>query len=623
MWAAASTANLGRTFRCAATAPAPVDPEAACLATAAAADRRRGSCRVCRAMLLELHLKNVAVVAEASFELGSGLVVLTGETGAGKSIVVDALGLLAGNRASAEIIRAGADVLVVTGVFRPRGEAWRGVLAELGLDVSGDEVVLRREINRAGRNRVFVDDQPATARALVELAPHLLAIHGQRDEAALLSPEEQRGWLDVAGGVAAPPLLAAVDAAYRAWREAESRRALASGDDHRRLERLEMLRYQLEEIDAVAPLAGEDEALRRERDVLRHAETILAALDRARTALVEGDPSASELAGGAREALAGIAGWDGRAAVWIEQLDEALVRLDDVAVQVAGRLDEIEADPSRLAAVEDRLAELERLVRKHGGSCDEALRRRRDIAAELAQLEADVQDREGVERRAAEALLHYAGVAAKLTEARRAWGVTLAHGVVTELADLALGKARFEVTLGTRPRSDGPLEWAGERIEIGPAGVDTVSFAFAANPGEPLRPLAKVASGGELARVALALRLVARGDAAAPTATLVFDEVDSGVGGGEAAALGLKLQRVARGGQVLAVTHLPQVAAHGDRHLRVAKSVQGDRTFVAVEPLDDGEQVEEIARMLAGRAVTELSRSHARELLEVSRRVET
>lgn len=575
-------------------------------------------------MLIELHLKNVAVVAEASLELGPGLVVLTGETGAGKSIVVDALALLAGARATSEIIRSGAESLMVTGVFRPRGIAWKLALEPLGLEPHGDEVVLRREISRSGRNRVFVDDVPATVRALVDLAPHLLAIHGQGEEAALVSPEEQRAWLDLAGGAAAAPLKQAVREAFASWREAADRLERLVGDQGLRAERLDLLRFQLSEIDGFGPKVGEEDELRREREVLRHAETILTSLDRARALLSEEEPTAVERISAAREALEVITGWEDEAPGWIEQLDEAMVRLDEVAMALARRLDQVELDPARLAGIEDRLVGLERLLRKHGGSSAEIVARATAMRQELDSLEADELDREGVERRAAEALARYQKAAESLSAARAAWAARLEQDVLAELADLALGRARFGVRLGVRARAGSPLERLGRAIDFGPEGFDVVELELAANPGEPLGPLAKVASGGELARIALALRLAARresegaGDLA--TATMVFDEVDSGVGGGEAAVLGHKLQRVAGGGQVLAVTHLPQVAAHGDAHVRVSKRVDGDRTFVTVEPLAFEERVEELARMTAGREVTALSRSHARELLLGSQR---
>lgn len=571
-------------------------------------------------MLLELHLRNVAVVAEARLELEPGLVALTGETGAGKSIVVDALSLLAGARANSEVIRTGAETLSVTGVFRPDGERWREVLRGLGLEVNGEELVIRREVSRSGRNRVFVDDVPTTVRTLLELAPHLIAIHGQGEEAALRSVEEQRLWLDGAGGPEAKALLARVEQCHVAWEEAAARLERLQGDQTVRLQRLDLLRFQLQEIDAAAPTAGEELALRQEREVLRHAEAILTALDRTRAALGEAEGNALEQVGTARDALGDISGWEPRAAAWIEQLDEALVRIEEVAMEVARRADRVEIDPGRLAAVEDRLAELERLMRKHGGSTDELLARAAAMRAELAELEADATDREGVERRTAEALQRFRAAADELSAARARWSRELAAEVQRELADLALARARFGVRLGVRPRQDSPLVHQGRSIDFGRSGYDVVELELAANPGEPLGALARVASGGELARVSLALRLAARRSGEVGGATLVFDEVDSGVGGGEAAALGLKLQRVAAGGQVLAVTHLPQVAACADQHLRVNKVVAADRTHVVVENLGVDQRIEELARMGAGREVTEIARSHARELLAASSR---
>ncbi len=564
-------------------------------------------------MLRELHVRNLAVIESATIELGAGFAVLSGETGAGKSIVVDSLSLLAGARASAEMIRSGAEGLSVAGVFTPRGDAWRRVLDEAGLSPLGDELLIRREIAKNGRNRVFVNDQPATLRLLVDLAPLVLRIHGQREELGLTTPDLQRWWLDRSGGADAERRLGRVAEAYERWARLAERLERASGDQKARRERLDLLRFHAEEIDLARLVAGEDERLRVEREGLRHADAITRALGASQATLSEDEGSAVERLGRARELLAGIADWQPSAVAWVADLEEIEVRLADLAQTLAHHLDGSEADPARLDAVEERLALVERLGRRFGGSVVAVLAYRAGIEEELAELDSDAADRTDLFVRVEEALGAYREEALALSERRRAWGRELVTRIVAECQDLGLAKARLEIALERRKRAGGPLTIDGVEVEPGREGIDQVVFLFAPNPGEEPRPLARIASGGELSRLFLALQLAAKSEGS--EATLVFDEVDAGIGGAEAAALGEKLQRLASGGQILAVTHLPQVASAADHHYRVAKKVTAGRTRVAVEALDEPGRVEEVARMLAGSKVTELSLSHARELI--------
>lgn len=567
-------------------------------------------------MLRELHIRNLAILESATLELGSGFNVLSGETGAGKSIVVDSLTLLAGGRASTELIRTGADALSVTGVLLPGDERWRGILAELGLDADGDELIIRREISRAGRNRVFVNDQPVTLKVLAELAPALLRIHGQREELGLIEAELQRTWLDRCGGKEGRRLLARVADAHARYRELAERLERSSGDDAMRQQRLDLLRFQLAELEEAGLVVGEEDELRREREVLRHSEAIQQALSRVCELLFEQEaPVYGELTR-ASQALHSIEPWEPRATEWVAELEDARIRVGELEAVLRRRFDEVEADPKRLDAIGDRLVTLERLFRKYGQSSAEALSFSRDVAAELNAIEMDAGSLEELERQAAEALTIYREVAEKLSVARRQWAGILIERVEKELVDLALDKARFEVALEPRRRSSSPLEIAGEAVEIGERGYDQVVFMFSPNPGEELRPLAKVASGGELSRLYLAVQLAVQdsGSGVIPV-TLVFDEVDSGISGAEAALLGGKLRRLAQGGQVLAVTHLPQVASQADIHFKVSKKVRQGRTHTELERLEATGRIEEVARMLAGSEVTELSLSHARELI--------
>ena len=569
-------------------------------------------------MLRTLHVRNLAVLADVEVEFGDGLNVLTGETGAGKSIVVDSLALLAGARASTELIRSGSDALSVAGVFSPLGAAERRLLETAGLEADEDQLVVRREVHREASNRVFVNDQPVTLRLLAELTAGLLRIHTQREELGLLAPEVQRAWLDRSGGGAAAELAGGVASAHAGYRDLADRLARVSGDARQRRERLDLLRFQLGEIDAAQLTAGEEEELRRQRAVLRHAEAIGGALNAAEALLLEDEEAAAVRVARAQQRLEDIAEWLPEVPAWIEELEEARIRVQELAVALREKLQGVEVDPRQLDRIEERLSRIEPLLRKYGGGSEAVLATRDRLAAELETLDADAEGRAELESRVAAALDDFAALAARLSAKRAAWGRALARRVHRELGDLAMGKARFSVLLERQPREASPLLVAGQPVEFSEAGYDRVAFQLAANPGESAGPLSRVASGGELSRIYLALQLAVRGSGEALPATLIFDEVDAGIGGAEAAALGGKLQRLSRGGQILVVTHLPQVASHAARHLRVIKRQRSGRTEAGVERLDADGRVREVARMLAGREVTDLSLSHARELIDVA-----
>jgi len=551
------------------------------------------------------------MLAEVGVELGPGLNILSGETGAGKSLVVDSLALLAGARASSDLIGRHGDLMSVTGVFAPSGDRWREILSVAGVDASDDELVVRREVSREGRNRVFVNDQPVTLSLLTQVAPQLLRIHTQREELGLLSPELQRQWLDRSGGEAAKAITSKVSSAYRAYDEAATRLARISGDERLRSERADLIRFQLREIDSAELVAGEELDLAKERAVLRHSEAIREALGGSYTILYDEEGSASERLARSSEALSTIGEWEEHVSEWSGILDEMVIQIEEIAGALRDRLNQVEAAPARLDAIESRLALLERLIKKYDRSCEEILQYRDEIGAELEQLTLDSEGREELERMLQERRASFDQAALELSAARKQWAIGLETRVMGELKDLALGQAQFQVDIQTSERTE---------REPAPSGVDRIEYLFAPNPGEGAAPLAKIASGGELSRVFLALQLVVRGRGAAARTTLVFDEVDAGIGGAEAAALGRKLQRLAEGGQILVVTHLPQVASHADRHFKVEKRVNSGETRIEVAELSDEQRVEEIARMLAGRRITGLSRSHAEELISAAAR---
>jgi DNA repair protein RecN (Recombination protein N) len=566
-------------------------------------------------MLSDLHVRNLAVLEEVGLELGPGLNVLTGETGAGKSIVVDALALLAGARASGDLLRAGSDQLSVVARFDlPAGGSWAESLAAAGLALGEGELVARREIGRDARSRAYLDDQPVTLRLLAGAVGPLLALHAQREELEVAMPGEQRALLDASGGRAAEPLLAATRAAHERYAALAERLARADGDARTRRERIDTLRFQVAEIDAVAPIEGEEEALRAERELLRHAEAVGSALAGAWEALAD-EGSAGERLAAARRRLEEIAAWLPEGRAWGGELEELGIRTGELARAVRDRLAAVDAEPGRLDTVEERLGRLERLLRKHGVGTRDLLELRGRMAAELAQLEGDVEHRDELAAAVEQGMGEYRQAAERLSTARRAWAAALAARVHRELADLGLARARFAARLDVRRREGSPLAVAGVPVEFGAEGYDRVVFELAANPGEEARPLARSASGGELSRIYLALRLAVRADGPGSATTMVFDEADAGLGGEAAQALGRKLARLARGGQILAVTHLPQVASHADHHFLVVKRVHRGRTRTTVERLDGDGRVREIARMLSGEDPSPAALAHAREML--------
>jgi len=546
-------------------------------------------------MLLALRIENFTVVEEVEVAFGPGLTVLTGETGAGKSILVDALGLLLGSRADAGLVRAGAEEAVVEAVLE-RTPALAARLAELGLPDPGDEVVVRRVLGPAGRSRVHVNGALATVTLLGRLLRGLLDVAGQHAHVALFQPAFQRTLLDRLGGVPA-----AREAYARIHREllavdAELAGLAAAGAG----ERLDLLRFQLAEVDRLGPRAGEDAALDEERRRLASVEKLRAAAEEA-GARLGGEGGAAEAAGRALAAVEEALRHDTRLAGVASVLRAATAGLDEAVSGLRRYGAGLEPDPERLAEVEERLDALRRLCRRHGCDLGALLERLDALRAEEALLSGRGEALERLRARR-EALEGRAWEAARLlrSERERA-GLELGRSVRQVLGELALGGARFSVQVAP---ADG----------LGAEGADEVEFLFAAAPGEPERPLARVASGGEASRVLLALRRVFLERDACET--VVLDEADAGVGGAVADAVGRLVREVARGRQVLCVTHLPQVAAHADIHLLVHKTLTRGRAATGVSQLPAGTpRVEELARMLSGMQVSDAAVQAAEALL--------
>jgi DNA repair protein RecN (Recombination protein N) len=584
-------------------------------------------------VLSSLRVRDLAVLEDVEVALDTGLTVLTGETGAGKSLVVDALSLLSGQRSDATLVRGGAERLVVEGSFETDDPAVAAALVSAGLREPGTdgpaEVVVRREVGAGGKGRLFIDGSPAALRTLSELAPRLLVLYGQAEARELLDPAAPRELLDrfAALGEKANE----VERLHEAWkaRDADRGRIAALGMDGPA--RLEVLEFRIGEIDRAAPVAGEEEALAREKASLSSVEKRGRLLADAVAALESDESGALPALAALRRTFVSLAELDPDAAEQVRGVDDVIERVSDLAASTSRDLEGLEADPARLAAVVERLDVLAKLKRKYGGTLEEVLAYREAIGRErdeLADLEGALRK---AEKAAGEAFDAYARAALELSVERAAAAPRLGKAVEKQLADLAFLSSSFRVEVGRRGVPDSPFRAGEERVAFGPHGIDVVSLSFAPNPGEPPRPLAKIASGGELSRVQLAVAAaLARAEAAregnrgsrrgGPVRTFVFDEVDAGVSGATAEAVGRKLRALAAREQVLVVTHLPQVAAAGERHLAVRKVVSGGRTRTVVTDLDEKGRVEAIAALLAGASLTDAARRQARQLLDEAAR---
>lgn len=557
-------------------------------------------------------VEGLAVVDRAELEFGAGLNVLTGETGAGKSIVLGALSLLAGGRASSDAVREGAEHARVEAVFRLEGQdALREELVRRGLDVD-DELVVTRSLSRGGRSRARLAGQLVPVGALAELFAGRLEISSQHESQALLRPESHGRILDGVGGLL--PLRDAVSAGVARLRELDAELRLVRERVRDRESRRELLAHQVREIDAAGLDADELEALRRERARLVHAERLGETAAGALAAL-SGDPGgdapgAGDLCGEAARRLDSGAEVAPELAGLAERVRGAELELRDAALELERFAGDLEADPARLGAVEERLAEVDRLRRKYGADLAEIAAARDAAAAELESLEGADARAETLlrEREGTEAALR--AEAARLSAGRARVARRLGAAVEAELRELGMPGARFAVTLPPAPRAEG--------APCGPSGAEAPAFQFAASPDGGLRPLHKVVSGGELSRLLLAVKNAARGAEAGMV--LVFDEVDAGVGGRAADRVGRALSELAGSHQVLCITHLPQIAACADRHFRVEKTRRGGRTQTCITPVQGALRVEEIARMAGGARVEEATRRHARALLDARRR---
>jgi len=543
-------------------------------------------------MLRFLRVRNFALIDHLEINFDNAFNLLSGETGAGKSLIVDALGLVAGSKASADTIRTGESRAIVEAVF---DSDFNIELERFGLDAEDGELIIRREISSDGRNRVFINSQPSTVSTLKELALSILNIHGQHEQQTLMDSASQLDLVDVFAGTM--DLAAKVAHLDGELQKTEAELAELIAGHARKTERLDLLRFQLDEIQRANPKAGETESAYQQLSVLSHATKLLDAATRGYEQLYESDSSVSSVLSHTERALRDASQHDQRLEPFATQTESARIQIQEIAAGLRDYASRVEANPHELERLQARLAELERLHRKYG---PDLLGHRDKVNREMDSMGLAQEQKDKLVQQIATLREDYTKAAATLSSKRRAISGKLETLVVQELKTLAMPNVRFQVL------------WSD--VTPGRArGIDRADFLISANAGEDLRPLEKVASGGELSRIMLALRTVLVVDE--ETKTLVFDEVDAGVGGKAAETVGQKLQELSHRYQILCVTHLPQIAACADHHYRIEKHTLNGRTVTRVEPLSGESRVDELVRMMSGSRVTDAARQHIREML--------
>ena len=566
-------------------------------------------------MLIEMRLENYAVIDNLVVAFGHGLNLLTGETGAGKSILVDALALLLGDKASSDVIRAGAERAMVSAVFEVEGAAEKplvGILEANGLDEADDgSLILRREIAAGGKGRAFVNNQPATVAVLRLLAPHLATIHAQNESILAFDGPARLGLLDAFSG----SQIDATEMAFVTWKGIRTRIEELEHGEQDRLRLVDLWVFQKREIEEGRLQSGEDERLEAEKRVLANAEKIYNAAMNAFDLLYEGNGSTASSLRAAQKQIEELARYEPKFQEALAALETARISVEDVGASVRDYAGGIHASPEHLAQVEDRLALLDRLKRKYGPTLDEVMQFGAEVTRKLAEVENKDEILRQLRAELATAAAEYLSAARALSKKRSEGARRLEKLVESEINDLAM-KSVFRIEITT---SEQEGNWTG-------SGIDQVVYMISTNPGEPLRQLEHIASGGELSRVMLALKASVEAGKA-PTArkgreksqrTLVFDEIDTGIGGRAAESVGKKLKSLARSNQVLCVTHLPQIATFGDHHYVIEKKESGGRTRTSIRPVTGEERTEEVARMLSGAKLTETSRKHAEQMIKAN-----
>lgn len=574
------------------------------------------------AMLLELSITDFAIIERSSIHFVEGLNVLTGETGAGKSILLDALGAVLGQRVSSDMVRSGAKLARIEAMFDISADSLprvQPVIDELGITLEDDgSIIVTREILANGRSSARVNGRLVTVATLAAVGTVLVDIHGQSDHLAILKTTEQRLILDSYAGLS--PLRLEVAGLVRRWREIRRRIAELSSDSREREQRLDLLRFQIDEIESAVLMPSEDESLQQEREVLQNADRLRQDAMLAMAA-ISGDesaadvPTASSLLRAVEHSILDLAAVDRTSVSLSERATELVVLAEDLARDLSLYLDSVQLDPQRLEDVEDRLSLIQSLKRKYGSTITQITEFAEDAQHELEQLTGEGFDIESLRVDEERVRVELADRSIELSNARRAAAQDLSGKVEQSIAELRMGRSEFAIEVRHRP-DPGGLDVGPQTVHIDESGIDDIEFLIAPDGGEPLRSLARIASGGETARIMLALKSILSEVDSTPT--LVFDEIDVGVGGRSGQVVGEKLWSLTNSHQVIVVTHLPQIAAFANHHLRIAKHERNARIISTVDEIRDDERIEELAAMLDGTPVNPASRANAEEMVRRS-----
>ena len=568
-------------------------------------------------MLTLLKIRNIALIDVLEIEFSQGLNLLTGETGSGKSIIVDSLSALTGERISSDFIKEGEQSAQIEGLFAvPYTEILRRVFDESGIELDGGkeaDIIVRRELSTTGKNRIFVNNQLVTQGFLKKVGSFFVDIHGQGEQAALFDPATHREMLDEYAELTG--LRQRVAEAYRHWSVTRTELGMLSSNEAEKLQMLDIMRFQANEIKAASLKPGEDQELEEEKRRLNNVEKLSSLSEDAYALLYENDDATVTTLEKAARCIEQLADFEPTFREYTEGLQTAQAVLEDLAITTRDFRNRLEFSPERLAEIESRLAEISRLTRKYGGSIESVLEHLRDAEQRMANIETSEFREEELRKKLRAHRIEFISAASDLSKARSAAAKKFQKEVEENLKAVALEKARFEVRV-ERPSENDLNDESADRA-FSAKGFDRVEFYFSANVGESPKPLARVASGGEASRLMLILKTTAK--AQADRKAVVFDEIDTGIGGRVAEAVGRKLKQLAKTQQVLCVTHQPQVAALADRHFLVNKEMGRSRTAISVAELNENERIEELARMLAGQTITESARTHAREMLVAAR----
>ena len=564
-------------------------------------------------MLSRLHVINYALIDDVEAEFGPGLNIITGETGAGKSILIGALGLVLGARASLDVIRTGEKRCTVEAVFDlNREHPCLLHLSGMGIDAENGELIIRREVLSEGRSRCYANGTAIPARSLQALGKGLVDLHGQHEHQSLLDVDRHIDFLDGFGELGS--LRSETAEAFARMSDLQRRLSEARSERDRLRDRRELLGFQVEEIGAAALEAEEDELLAREQSVLTHAERLIESAVELENLLYQGEDSVQDRLASAGRVLEEAAGIDDSLASRAEELDGLRYGVEELARFFGDYAQRVEYSPERLEEVTERLELLGRLKKKYGGSLEEVLAYCEQASAELTRSDEVDASLDGITKDLDAARASLSDLCCRLSEARKKASSRLAKGIQKTLADLGMPGVRFEVRLDRTESVDGPVSWQGHRYQAGPRGVERAEFHISTNPGEAIRPLVRVASGGEISRIMLAMKSVLAGTASVQV--LIFDEIDIGISGRIAEVVGRKLKDLSQTYQTVSITHLPQIAKMAERHFSVRKATEGRRTVTRVESLEGDARAEELARLMGGEKISEVTLQHARELLE-------